>query len=74
MYDDCFVIAINLVRKNGNNIKSFQESLLYEFSDVESIVEKRERSFEVNFKDGKYIKFTILNGKKYEKFKNTKIK
>lgn len=69
IYDDCFVIAVKLEKRNGNNVERYQESLLYPFSNIDSIIEEKERKFVVQFDDEKYISFTILNNYKYEKFK-----
>lgn len=73
-YQDCFVVAVKLERRNGDKVEKYQESVLYPFANIESIGEGAAKVFTVRFKDGKNLSFTAVNEAVYEKVKNIEIK
>ena len=72
-YPDCFVIVLNLERRNGDKVEKYQESLLYPFSEVAYINKGGSRT-DVRFKDGKSLYFDAVSAKMDEIVKKIKEK
>ena len=71
-YDDCFVIAVNLERRNGDKVEKYQESVLYPFSDIDCIGEEKNGLTIVRFNDGKSLRFAPIGEKAIQLIKELK--
>ena len=71
-YEDCFVIALNLERRNGDKVEKYQESVLYPFADIAYIGEEKNGSCIVKFNDDKSLRFTPAGDKAAELIKKLK--
>ncbi len=70
-YEDCFVIAFNLEKRNGDKIEKYQESVLYPFADI-AYIEENKGAYVVKFKDDKSLHFTPADEKATELIKQLK--
>ena len=56
-YEECFVIAVNLEKMNGDKVEKYQESFLYPYTEVVDIAERESGKVVINLNNERLMSF-----------------